>query len=309
VTVDITASQPPGYRSAAYASALIGLGRPVPLGETGGFLIERTIPGTPYKDLMGPYPLFCCSNWDALEPALAALGTAHVTLTLVTDPFCPLPPERLAEIFLRCHPLHDHYLIDLAAPPALSRHHRRKLRQADPSIRIKAAPAAARDLAAWMRLYTNLIARKGITDLRRFDEDSFRHQHLVPGTHVVTAWDEDEILGADIYYLDGDVAWAHLSAYAEAGYDRSVSYPMMAHAMDHFRPRARWIGLGGAPTVAACDTGGGIAHFKGGWTSVTRQSHLCGVIFDVAAYAELCSDSSEDDYFPPYRLLDFRRDA
>lgn len=307
--MNVSPDSVPGYRSAAYAAALSGLGRPVPLGDTGGFLIERTIPGTPYRDLMGPYPLFCCGNWDALEPAIATLGAAYVTLTLVTDPFCPLPPERLAGLFPHVRPLHDHYLIDLAAPPVLSRHHRRKLRQSDPAIRIEAAPADAGDLAAWTRLYSVLIARKGITDLRRFDEDSFRHQLSVPGTHIVTAWDGPELLGADIYYLDGDVAWAHLSAYAEAGYARSVSYPMMAHAIDHFRPLARWIGLGGAPAVSAADTGGGIAHFKGGWTPVTRPSHLCGLILDPAAYAALCPDDDAGDYFPAYRRLDFRRSA
>ena len=119
-----------GYRSASYAASLAAWGRAVPLGNTGAFVIEREIAGSAAVDLMGPYPLLSCTHWDALGEALVGLGTVAVTLTLVTDPFCSLSAGQLAAIFPLCRPLHDHYLIDLEAPPALSRHHQRKLRKA-----------------------------------------------------------------------------------------------------------------------------------------------------------------------------------
>jgi hypothetical protein len=107
-----------GYRSAAYAASLAALGRAVPLGDTGAFVIEREIAGSAAVDFMGPYPLLSCTDWDALGEALAGLGADAVSLTLVTDPFCPLSVGQLAAIFPLCRPLHDHYLIDLDAPPA-----------------------------------------------------------------------------------------------------------------------------------------------------------------------------------------------
>lgn len=316
-----TGFEPAGYRSAAYARALAAHGRALPLGDTGGFVIARDVPGLGHgpdrTDLMGPYPLLCCRDWDRLGPALDALRggrgdglEAYVTLTFVTDPFCSLPPDRLAAMFDLCRPLHDHFLIDLRAPAQPSRHHRRKLRRAAQAgpLRIVAEQPGPEMLDDWAGLYDVLVARKVIGDLRAFDRDSFAHQLAVPGARIVTAWDGDVLLGADLYYIDGDVAYAHLSAYAEAGYARSVSYPMMAHAIDMFRSDPgspiRWINLGGVPASEAA--GGGIGHFKRGWTGLTRPSHLCGLILDRQAYAALCPAGPQSGYFPAYRAGEFK---
>jgi hypothetical protein len=291
-----------GYHSAAYAASLAALGRIVPLGKTGGFVIEREIAGSAAVDLMGPYPLFSCTHWDALGEALAGLGADAVSLTLVTDPFCPLSAGQLAAIFPLCRPLHDHYLIDLDAPPALSRHHQRKLRGAG-AVELRAGPAQASDLDDWARLYEVLIARKSIEDLRKFDRESFRHQLSVPGAHLVSAWEQGEMLGADLYYPDRGRVFAHLSAYSDTGYAQSVSYPMMGHAIEYFRGKAEFIDLGGVPAGAAS----GLSEFKAGWTAVTRPSHLCGKVLNPARYAELCKGLAETAYFPAYRQSDFKR--
>jgi len=287
-----------GYRSAAYAAALTGFGTPVALGDTGGHVLTRPIPGSGRADLAGPYPLFDCSDWGALAPALAALPGDPVSLTLVAGPFCPLPPARLAALFGLCRPLHDHWLIDLAQPLAPSRHHRRKLKTAGPA-RIEAGPADPARAGDWGALYANLAARKHITDARAFTPASLAAQLAVPGAHWITAWDGEALIGADLYYLDGPVAHAHLSAYAKAGYARSVSYPMMAAAAVYFAPRAGVIDLGGAPAGAT-----GMAHFKRGWTAVSRPSHLCGLIADPAAYARLAA-GRDTAWFPAYRAGEF----
>ena len=290
-----------GYRSAAYAASLAALGRAVPLGDTGAFVIEREIAGSAAVDLMGPYPLLSCTDWDALGEALAGLGADAVSLTLVTDPFCPLSAGQLAAIFPLCRPLHDHYLIDLDAPPALSRHHQRKLRRAG-AVKLQAGPAQASDLDDWARLYEMLIARKSIEDLRKFDRESFRHQLSVPGAHLVSAWEQGEMLGADLYYQDRGRVFAHLSAYSDKGYAQSVSYPMMLHAIEYFRDKSEFINLGGVPAGAS-----GLLEFKAGWTRVTRPSHLCGKVLNPARYAELCKGLAETAYFPAYRQNDFKR--
>jgi hypothetical protein len=295
----------PGYRSAAYAAALGAFGTPVALGRTGGRALLRPIPGSGRADLAGPYPLFCCADWEALGPALAGpLPGDPVTLTLVADPFCPLPPETLGGLFDICRPLHDHWLIDLALPLAPSRHHRRKLRGAG-AARIDAGPADPAFGPDWARLYRGLALRKGITDRRAFDDTSLAAQLAVPGAHLVVARDGGgQVLGADLYYLDGAVAHAHLSAYAPEGYAQSVSYPMIAAAAEYFRPCAAIIDLGGTPAVEAGREGGGVGHFKQGWTRLSRPSHLCGRILDPAAYARL-SGAARTAWFPAYRAGEY----
>lgn len=264
---------------------------------------------------MGLYPVFSCTDWDALGPAITSLKKTNsaetepvfrpVSLTLVTDPFCPLGSDGLGAIFDLCHPLGDHWLIDLGRPLMPSKHHRKKLRRAGPA-RIEAAPADPALGPAFADLYAELARKKGIRDMRRFDAESLAAQVAVPGAHLVTARDETgALIGADLYYLDGEVAHAHLSAYAARGYDRSVSYPMIAAAHEYFATRASWINLGGAPASDA-GTGGGIGHFKRGWTEQTRPTFLCGAVLDRAAYDTLTRTRAPDtDWFPAYRAGEF----
>lgn len=304
-----------GYRAAAYAAALAVIGRSRPLGGTGGHVLERAIPDCDRTDLMGPYPIFSCTGWAALGPAVAALkeaGSAEtepvsrpLSLTLVTDPVCPLTPDDLGAIFDLCRPLGDHYMIDLGQPAAPSKHHRKKLRRAGPA-RIEAGPADPGLGPAFAALYAGLAEKKGIRDLRRFDAESLAAQLAVPGAHLVTAWDGGAaLIGADLYYLDGEVAHAHLSAYGAEGYARSVSYPMMAAAQEYFAPRAAFINLGGVPAGEAA-AGGGVGHFKRGWTALTRPTYLCGAILDRAAYDRLSAARAPGTaWFPAYRAGEF----
>ncbi len=293
-----TSNEPCGYASAAYLRALGQV--PLPLGATGGHLTVRPF-GT-QTDLAGPYPIFTCQNWSALAGAVETLPPGPVTLTLVADPFNPLGDVGLSKIFPLCRKLHDHWVIDLSALPSLSRHHAQKLRRAKP-LRIEAGPADPTFGPAWAGLYANLIERKDIRDARAFSPENLSAQLSVPGAHLVTGWDGETLLGADLYYLDGAQAFAHLSAYAPEGYARSVSYPMLAAAVDYLKPRVSVIDLGGAPAGAA---GQGIAAFKAGWTLQTRPSFLCGKVLDPAAYASLSPDAGATDYFPAYRAGEFK---
>ena len=294
-----TSNKPGGYASAAYVRALGQ--QPIAFGTTGGHLISR--PVGPHADLSGPYPLFTCQTWSALAEAVATLPEGPVTLTLVADPFAPLGPSALSAIFPICRKLHDHWVIDLAARPELSPHHRRKLAKAAP-VRIESGPADPNFGPAWATLYAHLIARKDIRDARAFSGQSLTAQLAVPGAHLVTAWDGTTLLGADLYYLDRGRAFAHLSAYAPEGYARSVSYPMLAAALDALKPLADVLDLGGAPAGAP---GQGIADFKTGWTAQTLPSYLCGKVLDPAVYRTLAPDADPQGYFPNYRGTDFRR--
>ena len=288
-----------GYASAAYVRALGQ--QPLPFGATGGHLIQRPV-GT-LTDLSGPYPLFTCQTWTALSEAVATLPQGPVTLTLVADPFNALGEAALAAIFPICRKLHDHWVVGLAAPPMLSRHHRQKLRRA-PAPRIESGPADPGFGPAWANLYANLVQRKDIRDARAFSPASLTAQLSVPGAHLVTAWKGETLLGADLYYLDQRRAVAHLSAYAPEGYAGSVSYPMLAAALDYLRPLAEVLDLGGAP---AGPSGQGIADFKQGWTAQTLPSFLCGKVLDAGAYLALAPTADPQGYFPAYRAAEFRR--
>jgi hypothetical protein len=57
---------PSGYMHPNYAHSLREFGEPRELPGSGGWILERIIPGTPYRDAMGCYPLFACNDWSKL---------------------------------------------------------------------------------------------------------------------------------------------------------------------------------------------------------------------------------------------------
>lgn len=288
-----------GYLSRSYADAFKNIGRVEPFGMTGGHVLLRSIPSSDRKDISGPYPIFTCTNWSAVEEALNEPLENAVTLTLVTDPFCPLSEVEISQLFDFHRPFHDHWLIDLGSPIAPSPHHRRNLRQAG-RFRIESGPADPTFATSFVKLYGHLAEKKKISDLRAFSSESLAAQLAVPGAWLVTSWDQEELLGADLYYLEGRIVRAHLSAYAPKGYANSISYPMMLAAIEQFRIFADIIDLGGAPAVEGNSKCGGVGHFKRGWTQLTRPSYLCGKVFDREAYKAL-SKGRHMRWFPAYR--------
>jgi hypothetical protein len=297
-----------GYRSRAYAEALGMAEGIIELPASGGQLLTRRLQGRNLTDACGAYPVFSCATPSRLGEDIGGLGDDLVSVTLVADPLTPWDTAALAELFPVMRALADHYVIDLGQPGHRpSSHHRRKLRQAaghNTEIRIEADPLAL--APQWTNLYAVLIGQVGITGLRRFSPEIFRRMLAVPGTVLFTAWDGGTLLGADWYFEDGDRIYAHLSAYAESGYARAVSYPMMDAALRHFAARgARVLDLGGVPLVEG--GGRGLAQFKQGWSTRTLPCRLCGRVLNPARYAELTAAASplSAEYFPRYRHGEF----
>src|SRR5215472_12956960 len=129
-----------GYLSPEYVASQAECGQPLALSRSGGWLLERRIPSSEAVDAMGPYPIFCCSDWSALNNDLADLGDRLVSVVLVTDPFGPDDPAALAGAF-NCGLTHykDHHVIDLDVPldRSASRHHRRDARKGLARLRIE----------------------------------------------------------------------------------------------------------------------------------------------------------------------------
>src|SRR5215510_12316622 len=107
-----------GYAHADYAAALAEFGSPRLLPGCGGWILERPIPRTPYRDAMGCYPLFACPDWPRLRDDLETLGDDLVSLAVVADPFGEHDPAYLRTCFPDVVvPFKEHLVVDLARSP------------------------------------------------------------------------------------------------------------------------------------------------------------------------------------------------
>jgi hypothetical protein len=61
------------YAHRDYAFSLSEFGTPRLLPRSEGWLLEREIAGASASDLVGPYPLFSCSDWSGLQRDLEEL--------------------------------------------------------------------------------------------------------------------------------------------------------------------------------------------------------------------------------------------
>jgi hypothetical protein len=297
-----------GYASREYALSF-GEAEMFTLPASGGHLLLRRVAGSSARDASGCYPLFAC-RWRELAHDLESLPAGLVSLALVTDPFCPLSESELRRIFEVVRPLGEHYIIELDRPCSAipgrstvpSRHHRRKLRRAPSDIAIEIAGHPAALIGEWLTLYDTLLRKHRIRGRRRFSERIFAAQLEVPGAVLFTARRGGRLIGADWYFEDGERVFAHLSAYSQEGYDCSVSYPMLAAAIEHFKTRAGALDLGGTPSLSRSE-GSGLAAFKAGWSTRTLPSYLCGIALRPDEYCRLSGGRapSDRDFFPYYR--------
>src|SRR5829696_5348289 len=103
-----------GYSHPAYAESLAEFGDPRELPQCGGYILQRQIPGFPYRDGMGCYPLFACRDWSQLLADLEDIGRELVSLALVTDPFGDCDTVYLRRCFRDVVILYkEHFVVDL----------------------------------------------------------------------------------------------------------------------------------------------------------------------------------------------------
>jgi hypothetical protein len=113
--------------------------------------------------------------------------------------------------------------------------------------------------------------------------------------------------GANLIFVQGKVAYAHLSAYSPLGYKLRVAYATRWSAIEYFGDKVHWLDLGGSPGVKSDGTDG-LSQFKQGWSTGTRTAYFCGRIFDQERYSEIVKAKgiTSTDYFPAYRKGEFR---
>ncbi len=307
------------YAHPGYAGSLSEFGRPVALPASGGWLLERAIPGSDLHDAMGPYPLFACHSWDALRADLRALEGGLVSAVLVTDPFGRYDRALLDRTFDVARPFKGHFVVELdrASLAGLSKHHRYYTRRAMREIEVEVTGRPLDHLDEWHTLYQALVARRGIGGIRAFSRASFADQLVLPGTVLLRAVSRGVTVGMHVWYTSshGDgVAYSHLAATSDVGYGLGAAYALHWAAVQHFRGSYRWLDLGAGVGAGAGPGSGadpdGLTAFKAGWATDTRTAYICGRILSTRDYEALSSavpsaGASGSGYFPAYRAGEY----
>ncbi|HVS80567.1 MAG TPA: GNAT family N-acetyltransferase [Pyrinomonadaceae bacterium] len=299
-----------GYLHAQYSQSLTEFGTPRFLPESGGWILERPAPNSPYLDAMGCYPLFACRDWSRLQTDLENIGTGLISLSVVTDPFGEYDLTLLRDCFADLViPFKQHFVVDLARKMKrfVRPHHLRNARRAQSTLLVEICASPPDFLNEWTTLYETLVTRHGITGIAAFSKESFAKQLAVPGVVALRAMNRETTEGMLLWYVQGDVAYYHLGAYSARGYDLRASFALFSYALEYFAQKGlRWLNLGGASGSEEGQSSG-LSRFKEGWSTGTRTAYLCGRIFDQQRYAEATRTSqvAASDYFPAYRKGEF----
>lgn len=304
--IDIKPSR--GYASPDYAQSLAEFGEPIHLPRSGGNLLKRQIPGTSYFDAMGCYPMFFCEDWSGLAEDLAELSDDIVSVSIVADPFGSYSRDLLEECFDVVNPFKLHYIVDLErdAGEIGTEHHRKAARRAFRKIRVEACKDPAGFIDGWFRLHGNLVQRYGIHGIRAFSRNAFSRQLGMPEIIVHQAFLGDEIVGAQLFFVQDGVVHCHLGAVNEKGYATGAFYALDFFSLEYFAESARTLDLGGGSGLSI-SSDDGLIRYKSGWSSETRPVYFCGHIANPEQYASLISARKpETTYFPAYRCGEFR---
>jgi hypothetical protein len=298
-----------GYMYPGYAESLAGFGNPRELPRCEGWILERQIPGFPYHDAMGCYPLFCCQDWSQLYVDLEDIGSELVSLSLVTDPFGKYNIDYLQRCFKDIfRPFKQHFIVDLSCPvdTFVSSHHRRYARKALRNVQVEMCQDPAQFNEEWVNLYATLIGRHNIKQIPAFSSLAFAKQLKVSGLVMFRAVYKETTVGMTLWYLQEEVGYYHLGAYSTRGYELQASFALFWYAIEHFANRLRWLNLGAGAGVKGSDTDG-LSRFKRGWSNGMRTTYFCGRIYNHERYQEIVrtKNISTTDYFPAYRKGEF----
>ena len=299
-----------GYLHPMYAASFGEFGRPRHLRNSGGWVIERSVPGSDRRDAMGTYPLFLCHDWSRIAEDLAELRGEIVSVALVTDPLSEVDLTSLKEAFDIAVAYKEHYVVDLQRRPeeALSGKRRYDVRRALRHVQVVINENPLEHLEEWVELYEGLCRRRAIKGIRAYSREAFRLQFTVPGFHLLRVLRNGRAVGAKTFYLDQerDVAYGHVAAYSEEGYSYGASYAAMRCAIEYLASRARWFHIGASAGLTQSNNAGGLERYKRIWTKETRTAYFCGHILDSDAYGDLCrgrgAAAESGYYFPAYRI-------
>jgi Acetyltransferase (GNAT) domain len=296
-----------GYAEAAYAAALAHVGRPLELPRAGGWLLARTIPGSPRTDAIGPYPLLACADWSTLAADLDGLEDL-VSVTAVIDPVGGARDEDLRAAFPDQRvEFKRHYLVDLEADfeGTRSSHHRRSVRKARGLVEVQRAADPGAHAAEWRALYASMVSQTGLAGgASDFPPHSLDAQLAVPGLRYYRALLEGQAVAASLWLVQTDRIYYHLGASLPVGRSAKASFALFDAALGHAAADGlKLASLGGVAGLEE-DPTDGLAFFKRGWSTDSVVAWLAGRVCDPAAYTALGGEPT--DFFPAYRATDKR---
>jgi hypothetical protein len=298
-----------GYLHPGYAESFREWGTPRELPRCGGWILERQIPGSSYRDAMGCYPLFLCRDWAQLEPDLHDLGDDLVSLALVTDPLGKYEVTDLQHCFDVAFPFKEHFIADLhrRIKEFVPRHHIRYSQKAFENIRVEVCNKPMERIDEWTGLYSALSRRHSITGIRAFSRKAFVKQFNIPGLVMLRAIHQDNAVGAALWFVQGEVAYGHLMGISEVGHILGATYAIYRYSLQYFSDKVRWLDWGGTTGIQSNSTDG-LSQFKRGWSTDTRTAYFCGKVLNQKRYAALVKAEGLSDscYFPQYRSGEFK---
>lgn len=295
-----------GYQHKHYAESLAEFGRPLELKHSGAWVLERSIPGSDFKDVVGCYPLFSCREWTQLPLDIKEMEKKWVSFSLVTDPFDSFTETLLRENFMDvCFSYKKHFVLNLNSDfeQTVSSHHKRNVKKGIKALSVTKVEEPVLLLDRWMELYSLLIEKHHIKGIAGFSRDAFLKQMITPGLKMFKASYGNDIAGLVIFYEKEDTVYYHLGAYNETGYKFQASYAIFWEAIHYFKDKGfHWFNFGSGSGIQENQTDG-LSRFKKGWASDTRTAYFCGKILNPEVYKELVetSEGKSIGFFPAYR--------
>ncbi len=301
-----------GYRSAEYAAACDHIGRPLALFQSGGWLMERPVAGTPYFDLCAPYPLFDVRDWSLLENDFSGLDQEkYITVTVVVDPLADVSFHDLFTLFPDRHvKLKSHFVADLSRDMEgfVSSGHRYKARRALKQVTVDHVVQKETALANWNHLYGQLIQRHRISGAALFSPASFARQLAMEEMHLFTAREGEEIVAMHLWLEQDNRVHYHLGASSPRGYQLRATYAIVWEALRFFKERGCTHAALGGVAGSADDPANGLAQFKRGFSTGNLPSMLCGKVMNPRVYDRISKERGTENssWFPKYRDDEFR---
>jgi hypothetical protein len=289
---------------------LAEFGTPRFLRGCGGWILERDVPGSSWRDAMGCYPLFLCNDWSRLAVDLQLIQDELLCLSVVTDPLGDYDERQLRECFIDVfHPFKNHYVVDLKRDfeSHVSSHHRRNSRKALKQLVVNDCANPSAFLDDWTALYGTLRERHNLSRISAFSRDSFATQLSVPGLVSFRAVENETIVGMVLWYVQKRKVYYHLGAYSPRGYELLASFALFDYSIRYFASRGfEWLNLGAEAGIKA-NQESGLSRFKQGWSTGMLPTYFCGRIFKPQLYRELVESRKlpPTTYFPAYRHGEF----
>jgi hypothetical protein len=299
-----------GYLHPLYGASFSEYGTPRHLKRCGAWILQRQVPGFPFFDAMGTYPLFSCLNWSELHLDLNELQGQLVSVSAVTDPFGEYNLEYLKTCFKDVvFPFKQHFVVDLnhSLESFVHPHHRRNARKALEKLVVEQCVNIENYLDDWVRLYDSLIERHHIKGMIAFSRSSFAGQLKVPGMVAFRAVSNGETIGMLLWYIHNKIGYYHLGAYSPRGYELGASFALFWVALQHFAENGmQWLSIGAGAGVGSDDTDG-LTRYKKGWSTGTRTAYFCGRILDRPKYERIVEAKGiqPTNFFPAYRIGEF----